>query len=56
MGDIVEQILNGEDCEVCGMYIDDDGAEGFPRKCAGCQAIDELDRDGKKDCGGEKDE
>ncbi len=37
MGEIAEQMLNGEICEVCGEFIDD--PQGFPTTCAGCSGV-----------------
>ena len=36
MGEITEQILNGELCESCAGYIDND-EPGYPRKCSSCK-------------------
>lgn len=36
MGDVVEMILDGILCEVCGGYIEDDETPGHPRKCEDC--------------------
>lgn len=33
MGEIAEAMLEGDLCEGCGVYIDDD-ARGFPRYCS----------------------
>jgi hypothetical protein len=35
MGEIADQLLNGDDCEGCGMPFETPG-DGFPRMCAGC--------------------
>jgi hypothetical protein len=35
MGEIVEMILEGILCELCGGYIDDNYG-GYPRKCSDC--------------------
>lgn len=35
MGDVVDAILEGTLCEVCGVYLED--AEGYPRKCWSCE-------------------
>jgi methionyl-tRNA synthetase len=37
MGDIAEMILEGILCEDCGCYIEDEEAEGYPRKCNDCK-------------------
>jgi hypothetical protein len=34
MGEIADMMLDGTLCEGCGEFIDDDGAEGFPRYCS----------------------
>lgn len=34
MGDVADGILNGDDCQECGIYMG--GGEGFPRSCADC--------------------
>lgn len=34
MGEMAEMMLEGILCEACGVYIDDDGDEGFPRYCS----------------------
>lgn len=34
MGEIAEMMLDGTLCEMCGCYIDDDDASGFPRYCS----------------------
>ena len=34
MGEIAEMMLDGTLCEGCGVYLDDDGADGFPRYCS----------------------
>lgn len=34
MGDISEMMLEGDLCECCGAYIDDEGGSGFPRYCS----------------------
>jgi hypothetical protein len=39
MGEMADYILNGDDCEACGLPFDDAG-EGFPRSCATCRADD----------------
>lgn len=34
MGEYADMMLDGTLCECCGSFIDDDGAEGFPRYCS----------------------
>lgn len=34
MGEMVDYVLNGDDCESCGEYLGE--GDGFPRQCAGC--------------------
>lgn len=34
MGEIADAMLDGTLCEGCGCYIEDGGAEGFPRYCS----------------------
>lgn len=34
MGEVAEMMLNGTLCEGCGCFIDEDGAQGFPRYCS----------------------
>ena len=36
MGEIVDMIMEGELCEECVGWIDDN-AQGFPRKCSDCR-------------------
>lgn len=39
MGEFAEMALNGELCEICGVYLGDNDLEdgvGFPRLCATC--------------------
>lgn len=42
MGEIAEQMLNGDMCEGCGEYFDDilegEDGPGYPRRCPSCQA------------------
>ena len=35
MGEIADDLINGDACEVCGVYFDDPG-QGYPRRCEGC--------------------
>lgn len=37
MGEIADYLINGDDCELCGMPFDEPG-DGYPRKCGGCLA------------------
>lgn len=39
MGDAAEAILNGDDCQECGVYIGP--GDGFSRSCDGCEADDD---------------
>lgn len=39
MGEAADAILEGDDCQVCGMYIG--GGDGFPRTCFGCRDEDD---------------
>lgn len=34
MGEISDMMLEGDLCECCGAYIDDEGGSGFPRYCS----------------------
>lgn len=34
MGEIAEAIIDGDLCEICGVYLGD--GDGHPRKCEGC--------------------
>lgn len=54
MGDIADAILEGEMCQVCGVYMEDyieDGiGPGFPQTCIGCQESGEgIERDDDED-------
>ena len=40
MGEIADMMLEGDLCEMCGCYIDDEGGSGFPRYCSKQCAID----------------
>lgn len=40
MGEIAEAMINGDDCQVCGVPFDDEGS-GFPRTCASCSDDDD---------------
>ena len=46
MGEIADQMLNGEMCEQCG--VDLGNACGHPRLCVGC-AEDESDEKARKE-------
>lgn len=35
MGEMADYILNGDDCQECGMHIGN--GQGFPRSCSACQ-------------------
>ena len=41
MGEAAEDILNGLCCQVCGAYMEDFEAPGFPRTCGDCQVDEE---------------
>lgn len=34
MGDIADAMLDGDLCQVCGVYMS--GGDGYPQTCAGC--------------------
>lgn len=34
MGEMAEMMINGDLCENCGSYIDEEGGDGFPRYCS----------------------
>jgi hypothetical protein len=36
MGEIAEGMLDGTFCQVCGVWMGDFDAPGYPRSCAGC--------------------
>lgn len=40
MGEIAEMMINGDLCENCGEFIDDEGGDGFPRYCSSRCASD----------------
>lgn len=42
MGDIADMVIEGDLCEQCGMYLDDD--EDYPHLCPGC----EFDKENKQ--------
>jgi hypothetical protein len=45
MGEIADAILEGDLCEICGVYLGE--GDGFPRTCTGCggDADEDLDDD-----------
>lgn len=42
MGEIADSIIEGECCQLCGVYFEDE-APGYPRTCAGCGGGDERE-------------
>lgn len=38
MGEYADYILNGDDCQICGVYIGE--GDGFPRTCKECKKMD----------------
>lgn len=46
MGEIADQILEGQMCQWCGEYLGD--GDGYPTICAGCQAEEGVDAHGNK--------
>lgn len=42
MGDIANMMLEGDLCQWCGGFIDEEGGDGIPRSC-GCVEDDEND-------------
>jgi hypothetical protein len=36
MGDMADMMLDGTMCEICGVYLEEGVAQGFPRKCENC--------------------
>jgi len=34
MGEMADYMLNGDDCEWCGVYLGE--GPGYPRKCSDC--------------------
>ncbi len=38
MGDIADMMLDGTLCAGCGELIDEEGGDGVPRYCGGCDA------------------
>lgn len=47
MGEMANYLINGDDCEGCGMPFDTPG-DGYPRKCASCKAEEATARKAKK--------
>lgn len=41
MGEAADDILDGDCCEGCGMFFEDEGA-GYPRRCKQCGGKDET--------------
>lgn len=39
MGEIADMMIDGEVCEECGEFFDDE-APGYPRKCSACRKTD----------------
>jgi len=39
MGEMADAMIDGDACEQCGQFFDDDG-RGYPRKCASCGGED----------------
>ena len=35
MAEIADQIINGDMCEICGVWLGE--GNGYPRKCEGCK-------------------
>lgn len=46
MGEIADAMINGDDCQVCGVPFDDEGS-GYPRTCASCSEDDDNEFDFK---------
>ena len=40
MGEMADYMVNGDDCQVCGVPFDDEGGDGYPRTCNGCGGND----------------
>jgi hypothetical protein len=47
MGEMADYLINGDDCEVCGMPFPDPG-EGYPRTCEGCKQEQRNKKGGKR--------
>lgn len=41
MGEMADYMINGDDCQICGVPFDDAG-EGFSRTCKACEEDDKL--------------
>lgn len=39
MGDMADDLIDGDACQVCGCYFEDSGS-GYPRTCNGCGGKD----------------
>lgn len=37
MGDVADDMINGDSCQLCGVYFEEPG-EGYPRTCQGCES------------------
>ncbi len=48
MGEMADYIINGDDCQVCGVPFMDGEAPGYPRTCNGCQCEERLEKSGQK--------
>ena len=35
MGEIADDMINGDMCQVCGVWLGD--GDGYPRSCSGCK-------------------
>ena len=40
MGEYADYMINGDDCEKCGMHFMDDESPGHPRTCNDCGGKD----------------
>jgi len=47
MGEMADLLINGDDCEVCGMPFETPG-DGFPRKCDSCRDDERKERRTKR--------
>ena len=43
MGEMADYMINGEDCQECGMPFMDGEVPGYPRTCAECRGNTDLD-------------
>jgi len=41
MGEIADMMLEGDLCIQCGVWMDDEGGDGYPRKCGDCASEEE---------------